>query len=124
MEFVQTYPAKPAECLFALSITSSKLLNVVIGDSGPNGSTVIILKLSFTNLAELCYQIKILAPHLVLLQETCLKNSIEDICMPGYRTISRRDRAEGENRGGVIAFARLDTYNIVDVKNSDNVERT
>ena len=48
IEFVQTYPAKPQSCLFALLITSSKFLKVVIAVIGPKGSSVITVKLSLT----------------------------------------------------------------------------
>ena len=37
--------------------------------------------------------------------------------------ISRRDRNENENRGGIITFARHDVHNIVCIKKSANAER-
>ena len=77
-----------------------------------------------SNLAELYYQVKVLEPHLILLQETWLNASVEDPAIPGYRIISRRDRSEGENRGGVIVFARANVYNIVCIRISEDAERT
>ena len=44
--------------------------------------------------------------------------------MPNYMQISRHDRHDGENRGGVIAFARIDVKNVVFISNSDVAERS
>ena len=76
-----------------------------------------------SNHAELCYQVKVLTPHVILLQETWLNASIEEISIPGYRILSRRDRSVGENRGGIVSLARLDVPNIVCVEQSENAER-
>ena len=38
--------------------------------------------------------------------------------------ISRRDRSDQENRGGIISFARVDVFNIVCVKVSADAERS
>ena len=75
------------------------------------------------NLAELCHQVKEMSPHFVLSQESWLNKSIEGVSLLNYRVISRRDRSEGENRGGVITYARLDVLNIVCVKESLDAER-
>ena len=76
-----------------------------------------------SNLAELCLQVKELSPHIILLQETWLNASVEEIRIPNYKTISRRDRSELENRGGVMTFARLDVINIMCVKICSDSER-
>ena len=76
-----------------------------------------------SNFAELCVQVKAVDPHLILLQETWLNKSVEEISIPGYNIISRRDRNENENRGGIITFARHDVHNIVCIKKSANAER-
>ena len=61
-------------------------------------------------LTEFCFHLESLRPHIVLLQETWLDESVEDISIPGYKTISRRDRAKTENRGGVLTLARVDFF--------------
>ena len=76
------------------------------------------------NMPELMYQVKVLSPHLVLLQETWLNCNFEDVILPGYQVISRRDRSDQENRGGIISFARVDVFNIVCVKVSADAERS
>ena len=48
--------------------------------------------------------------------------SIEEKQMPNYRIISRRDRSEGENRGGVATYARVDVCNFVEIKKSFDAE--
>ena len=76
------------------------------------------------NLAELSCQLAVLNPHLVMLQETWLNKDIEDVSLPNYRIISRRDRSSSENRGGVITFARTDVHNVVFISESDIAERS
>ena len=74
-----------------------------------------------SNFAELCHQVKVLSSQVVLLQETWLNKSIEEVQLPNYRIVSRRDRSESENRGRVIIYARLDIYNMICVKVSVEV---
>ena len=74
--------------------------------------------------AELSYQLAIFNPHIVLIQESWLNKSVESVSLPNYMQISRHDRHDGENRGGVIAFARIDVKNIVFISNSDVAERS
>ena len=44
--------------------------------------------------------------------------------MPGFFILSRRDRSENVNRGGVLTFCRKDIKNIVFWKNSADAERS
>lgn len=60
------------------------------------------------HLAELEFQVAIHKPHFVLLQESWLNKSYESICIAGYTVLSRRDRSETENRGGIISLVRED----------------
>ena len=76
------------------------------------------------NLTELSHQINRLQPQIVLVQESWLNESIDNVSLPGYNCISRRDRAEQENRGGIICFARQDLGNLVHLKKSDVAERS
>ena len=45
--------------------------------------------------------------HVVLIQESWLDASIENPSLPGYVVAARRDRADHENRGGVLCYVRL-----------------
>ena len=76
------------------------------------------------NLAELCHQVQEHSPHIILLQETCLNDSIEDVVIPNYRDVARRGRSIHENRGGVITYARFDVCHIVCVSKASDAERT
>ena len=106
------------------------------GESGVNASAPIdsIISQSFvlycinircllSNLAELCHQVKEHSPHVILLQETWLNGSVEEVTIPNYIVVSRRDRSDHENRGGIITYARLDVCNIVCVSKSSDAER-
>ena len=60
----------------------------------------------------------------MLIQETWLDKSREEIKILGYRTISRRDRLSNEKGGGVLTLARDDFNAIVHVSNSKIDERS
>ena len=76
-----------------------------------------------SKITELCYHLERLQPHILLLQETWLDSSIEDIVIPGYICISRRDRAESANRGGIATYAIHSLKNIVLLEKSADCER-
>ena len=61
--------------------------------------------------------------HLIMIQESWLDQSIENVVLPNYITIGRRDRSSDPNRGGVISFVRNDVKNIIFMNNSENAER-
>jgi len=62
--------------------------------------------------------------HLVLLEESWLDASIENLVLPNFAVISRRDRSEGPNRGGVVGFVRRDVNNISFLYNATIAERS
>ena len=76
------------------------------------------------NRTELEFHLAQRRPHVVLFQETWLNVSHEEISLTEYRTISRRDRKEEENRGGILTLARKDFNKIVHVENAASEERS
>ena len=50
--------------------------------------------------------------HIILVQETWLDASVEQVDLHGYVAIARRDRSHSDNRGGVMAFVRDDVANV------------
>ena len=63
-------------------------------------------------------------PSIVFLQETWLNAECDNIVIPNYSIVARRDRAESENRGGVITFCRSDLQvSIAHVYSSTIAER-
>ena len=53
-----------------------------------------------------------------------MDSSTEEISLPNYDLVSRRDRSTQENRGGIITFARCDfARNFVHVSTSTGGER-
>jgi len=60
----------------------------------------------------------------VLLQETWLDASTEEIRTEIYKVVSRRDRSTDTNRGGVLTLARSDFNHLVHICNSDKDERS
>ena len=73
---------------------------------------------------ELCTHLSIHRPHIVLLQETWLDSSTESVDVPGYTTISRRDRNVTANRGGILTLARDDFNGLVHINNCPEEERS
>ena len=94
--------------------------DISLGDSGDDVSDnsflsqpafniiCINIRCLLKNLAELICRIEILRPQLFLLQKTWLDASVESIDFPNYVIVSRRDRSQTSNRGGVIVFCRID----------------
>ena len=76
------------------------------------------------HLAELEFHLKIHQPHIVFLQETWLDLSIEEPSISNYVVVSRRDRSESANRGGVLSLRRSDFNNLAFVENSPDEERS
>ena len=50
--------------------------------------------------------------------------STEEVAIPGYVVCSRRDRHEGDNRGGIMTLRREDFNGIVHITNTDAEERS
>ena len=76
------------------------------------------------HLAELSFQLQLHRPHVVLIQETWLDKSTEDVEIEGYTLVSRRDRHDGSNRGGIITYQRDDFNGLVHISNSTSDERS
>ena len=78
----------------------------------------------FAHLAELCFHLEAQQPHVVCIQETWLDASHKEVKIPGYVEVSRRDRHEGCNRGGVLTLRREDFHGLVKIANSETDERS
>ena len=76
------------------------------------------------HLAELEFHLEAYKPHVVFIQETWLNASVESISILNYRTISRRDRHAGDNRGGILTLARDGFNQIAHIRNSVFEERS
>jgi len=74
--------------------------------------------------AELEYQLELHRPHVVLIQETWLNESVDKVQITGYDVVSRRDRKKTENRGGILTLQREDFNGLVHIANSDVEERS
>ena len=75
------------------------------------------------HLPELCNFLQLHRPHVVLIQETWLDNTVEEVYVPGYVTVSRRDRHSTANRGGVIILQCDDFNGLIQIRNCDHEER-
>jgi len=76
------------------------------------------------HLAELNHQLDLHRPHVVLIQETWLDKSTEHVNVPGYTEVSRRDRSDGPNRGGILTLQRDDFNGLVKICNCLTEERS
>ena len=76
------------------------------------------------HLTELAFHLELYTPHVLLLQETWLNQSHEDVVIEGYELVSRRDRSISSNRGGVATYRRLDFNGIVHIENCKEEERS
>ena len=74
--------------------------------------------------AELEFHLEQRKPHILMLQETWLDDSTEDIQVKGYFKVSRRDRSGEANRGGIMTLARNDFNQLVHIENSKVEERS
>jgi len=95
-----------------------------VGESQPFLIYQINIRCLFAHLVELCYFLDLYKPHVVLIQETWLNSSVESVKVPNYNVLSRRDRATGDNRGGIITLVRRDLDTLVHVSNSESAERS
>ena len=75
------------------------------------------------HLVELCFQLDLHRPHVVCIQETWLNASHESVDIPGYTICSRRDRHNGDNRGGILTLQRNDFNGLVHICNTSDEER-
>ena len=72
------------------------------------------------HLAEINFHLQEVQPHIVMFQETWLDASAGsiDALIPGFKTVSRRDRATGANRGGIITLVCDDFKNLAHIFDS------
>ena len=75
-------------------------------------------------ITELMHLIEVQDVQLVFLQETWLDTSHEEIVLPNFTVLSRRDRAIDANRGGVTAYVRQDIKNMVHLMDAKIGERS
>ena len=57
--------------------------------------------------------------HVVLIRETWLDRATESVDVPGYVQVSRRDRKDGANRGGILTLQREDFNGLAFNANND-----
>ena len=76
------------------------------------------------HLAEVVFHLELYCPHVAMFQETWLDASHEDVVIPGYELVSRRDRNLSANRGGIATYRRLDFNGIVHVEDCKEEERS
>ena len=71
-----------------------------------HGNCIYIINIQylFAYLYKLKFQLEVYQSHVVLIQETWLETSTKEINIKNYEVVSRRDRHEGANRGGVITL--------------------
>ena len=76
--------------------------------------------------AELSVHLELIGmPHFVGLVETLLTDLVGDISLPGYSLVSRRDRQDGRQGGGIALFALASVVaEIVHVADSLKHERS
>ena len=73
---------------------------------------------------ELILQLEAHRPHVVLIQETWLDNTVESVTIPGYIVVSRRDRKQTANRGGILTLQREDFNGLLHIKDCGAEERS
>ncbi len=63
-------------------------------------------------------------PHIFLLQVTWLDGSVESVTIADYRIISRKDRKDTTNRGGILSLVRNEFNRLVFIGDSVTEERS
>jgi hypothetical protein len=76
------------------------------------------------NSAKLYLQLEQSKPDVILITETWLDSSTEEVAIPGYRSIARRDRAGDKIGGGVDIFVRNNFWNVGLLAISETSERS
>ena len=75
-------------------------------------------------LTELEFHLLQLRPHIVFLQETWLDAPVESVTIANYRIVSRKDRKDTTNRGGILTLVRNDLNRLVFIGDSATEERS
>ena len=81
------------------------------------------IKCLSAHINELSAYLFVHRPHIVLIQETWLDDSVKSVNVLGYETVSRRDRKATENRGGVLILQRGDFNALILIENRKTEER-
>ena len=76
------------------------------------------------HLPELQAHLDLHQPHIVLIQETWLDESVEHVYVSGYVIVSRRDRSTSANRGGILTLQRSTFNGLVHITNCQEEERS
>ena len=76
------------------------------------------------NLEQLIVHLNSYAPNILSVQETWLNKATEEVNIPGYKVVSRRDRKCGENRGGIATYQRHDFNGLVHIADCEEDERS
>ena len=63
-------------------------------------------------------------PHIVMIREAWLDASTEQIKIEHYTQVSRRDRKQTANRGGILTLQRHDFSGLVHIKDCEDEEST
>ena len=74
--------------------------------------------------AELFVRIESSKAVIVCVCETWLDKGVKDFLMPGYTMVSRRDRSDYSNRGGIIVFVKNNMCCITHEERSSCAERS
>ena len=88
-------------------------------------STFIVNIFSFrAHAAELVAHLAITLPTNFMLTETWLDKSCEEFPLAGYCCVSRRDRDDGRNGGGVSVYVKVSFESLCFLGNSATAERS
>ena len=74
-------------------------------------------------LGELIALVEKLEANVIFIQESWLDASVVNPVIPNFSVLSRRDRNDKSNRGGVIIYARGDLNNVIAFKKCAGSER-
>ena len=64
-------------------------------------------------LTELSFLADLYHVDVFMIQETWLDASIQNLSLPNFHVLSRRDRSDEPNRGGVLVLGRVELKNVV-----------
>ena len=76
------------------------------------------------NSAELCVRLRTLEPDVIALTETWLDDSVASFHIPGYFSVSRRDRNDGRQGGGIALYAAERIRYVGHLEDSSDAERS
>ena len=76
------------------------------------------------NAGKLTIELENSQPDVILLTETWLDASTEEIYIPGYRSIARRDRGTSKKGGGIDIFAKNECRDVGMLEISETSERS